>query len=218
MSKALDLETLAAVRLHSDPAPWANYDGVFQEHVLSAKFPMDRFEEHSQRRLLGALGKQGTEAWYQHNVETRPLLELGRHDAYEPDGLDEAWLDVADDLLSPEYRECVSEVTHHDVRGLQLQAHFWRFGEGSFFTPHVDKEHKIVTHLMYLNDEWLPAMGGVLQLLGSSSPEDVRVEVPPRKNTGVLLKRTDDAWHAVSKIPMGEGWTRLVLQVWFWQS
>lgn len=218
MSNALDLEALASARLNPDPAPWAAYDNVFQEHVLSAAFPVNHFQEHTQRTLLEALGKQGTEAWYQHNVETRPLLELGRKEVHEPEGLSEAWLEVANDLLSPEYRDCISEVTEHDVRGLKFQAHFWRFKEGSFFTPHVDKPHKIVTHLMYLNDDWFPEMGGVLQIHSSSSPDDVRAEVPPRKNTGVLLKRTDNAWHSVSKIPIGKGWTRRVLQVWFWQD
>jgi hypothetical protein len=218
MSNALDLETLASARFNLAPVPWAAYDNVFQDNVLLAAFPMDHFEEHAQRRLLETLGKQGTEAWYQHNVETRPLLNLGQKDVYEPEGLDEAWLGVADDLLSAEYRECISEVTGHDVRSLELQAHFWRFKEGSFFTPHVDKPHKIVTHLMYLNDEWFPEMGGVLQIHGSSSPDDVLAQIPPRKNTGVLLKRTDNAWHSVSRIPLGKGWTRRVLQVWFWQS
>lgn len=218
MVQALNLEALASARLNPKPWPWGVYDGALEAQVLEAKFPEDCFQEHSQRRLLRALGKQGTDAWHQHNVETRPLLELGESSVYEPDGLDEAWLAVADDLLSIEYRECISEMADHDVRSLEFQAHFWRFGQGSFFTPHVDKPHKIVTHLMYLNDGWSAGMGGILQILDAEGAERAKAEVPPHMNTGVILKRTDDAWHSVTRIPLGVCWTRRVLQVWFWQS
>lgn len=218
IGQALNLGALASAELSEDPCPWASYQDVFEPHVLAASFPTDHFSCHSQRRLLEALGKRGSDAWYQHNVETRPLLELGAEEPFAPDGLDGAWLDVASDLLSPEYRECISDVARCDVRRLQMQTHFWRFGEGSFFQPHVDKPHKIVTHLMYLSEQWTPEMGGCLQLLGSGDPGDVRVEVPPLKNTGVVLRRTDWAWHAVSKMPRGREGTRRVLQVWFWAA
>lgn len=214
--QALNLGALASAQLSEEPCPWASYEGVFQPHVLTAKFPTDHFDFHSQRRLLEALGKKGSEAWYQHNVETRPLLELGAEEPFEPGGLDAPWLEVASDLLSPEYRECISDVARFDVRRLQMQAHFWRFGGGSFFQPHVDKPHKMVTHLMYLNEQWTPEMGGCLQLLASGDPADVRVEVPPIRNTGVVLRRTDWAWHAVTKVPQDFGGARRVLQVWFW--
>jgi hypothetical protein len=217
-ARALNLEALSSAALKQDPCPWASYEGVFEPHVLAAKFPADHFDSHSQRRLLEALGKKGSEAWYQHNVETRALLELGADAPFEPNGLDAPWLEVASDLLSPEYRDCISEVAQYDVRRLRMQAHFWRFGEGSFFQPHVDKPHKMVTHLMYLSDQWTPDMGGCLQLLGSGDPNDVRVEVPPIKNTAVVLRRTDWAWHAVSKVPRGCERMRQVLQVWFWAS
>ncbi len=214
--RALKLRTLSSAQMSDDPCPWASYEGVFQPHVLSADFPSHHFACHSQRRLLEALGRRHSDAWYQHNVETRALLELGSEEPFEPDSLDDVWLDVAADLLSPEYRDCLSDVAGFDVRRLEMQAHFWRFGEGAFFQPHVDKPHKMVTHLMYLNEQWTPQMGGCLQLLGSGDRDDVRVEVAPIKNTGLVLRRTDSAWHAVSAISRGCEQMRRVLQVWFW--
>ena len=216
--QALNLSALASAKLKEEPCPWAYYRSVFQPHVLTARFPTDHFEYHSQRVLLDVLGKKSSEAWYQHNVQTRALLELGAKEPFKPEELDKAWLEVASDLLSPEYRDCISNIAHFDVRCLQMQAHFWRFGEGAFFQPHIDKPHKMVTHLIYLNEQWTPEMGGCLQLLGSGDPNDVQVEVPPIKNTGVVLRRTDWAWHAVSKIPLGCKLTRQVLQVWFWAN
>ncbi|MCY4559408.1 MAG: 2OG-Fe(II) oxygenase [Chloroflexi bacterium] len=218
VKSALDLHSLSKVTMNREPSQWGSYYGVFNPRVLEAKFPEDHFSYHSQRRILEAICKRGTDAWYQHNVRTRPLLELGSKDPFEPDTLDPLWLCVADDLSSRDYRECLSETVRHNVRDLKMQAHFWEFGEGSFFQPHVDKTHKIVTHLMYLTKGWTEGKGGCLQLLGSKNSADIRRTFPPTANFGVLLKREPHAWHSVSKIPIGIDSPRLVLQAWFWGS
>jgi hypothetical protein len=215
---AVDIAALGRIQVRDDPWPWATYCGVFGPDVVEAPFPGDHFSYHSQRRILDAIGKGGSDAWYQHNVRTRPLLELGSSEPYEPEGLDPAWHAVAQDLVSRDFRECVSDVALHDVRRLEMQAHFWEFCEGSFFQPHVDKPHKIVTILMYLTRDWQEAEGGRLQILGSSDPADVRHSVAPAANNGVVLKRTPDSWHSVSPIPFGTGRPRLLLQAWFWES
>ena len=149
---------------------------------------------------------------------TRPLLELGKTDPFEPETLAPEWLDVAADLNSPEFRDCLSDVVRHDVRKLDMQAHFWDFLPGSFFQPHVDKPHKIVTVLMYLTKDWTEANGGCLQILGSGDPEDVHCVVPPKVNMGVILKREPRAWHAVTRIPPDSTRNRRLLQAWFWED
>jgi hypothetical protein len=218
MNCAVDLSALGRARVQDDPWPWATYSGVFAPDVVEAPFPHDHFSYHSQRRILDAIGKEGSDAWHQHNVRTRPLLELGRSEPYEHETLDPAWLAVARDLASPEFRDCLSDVVLHDVRNLEMQAHFWEFSEGSFFQPHIDKPHKIVTILMYLTRGWQEADGGRLQILGSSDPDDVRHSVPPAANIGVVLRRTSEAWHSVSPIPFGTPRPRRLLQAWFWES
>ncbi|HEU5160825.1 MAG TPA: 2OG-Fe(II) oxygenase [Streptosporangiaceae bacterium] len=217
MSNTIDLDALGAAVFRTEPFPWAYYEGAFREpRTLIDAFPDTGFEWHSQRRILEAIGKRGSDAWYQHNVSTRALLELGERDPHEPAGLADVWLGVAEDLTSPEYRERLSDLTGYDVRGLRMQAHFWRFGEGSRFQPHVDKPHKIVTHLMYLTDGWSREMGGCFRVLGSGEPDDVHTEIPPVPNNSIVLRRTDNAWHSVTPIPRGSTRSRKLLQVWFW--
>ncbi len=217
MSNVLRLDVLADVEMRTDPFPWAAYENAFTEpDALIERFPDEGYEPHAQQRILEALGRRGTDAWYDNNVRTRPLLELGETSPHRPDQLDDIWLAVAEDICSAEYRECLSDVTGHDVRGLRSQTHFWQFGEGAKFKPHVDKPHKIVTHLLYLTHDWSADMGGCFQVLGSSDPADVRTEVPPVPNNSIVLRRTDDAWHAVSSIPRGTGRSRKLLQTWFW--
>ena len=216
MSNAVNFDAINSAKMSVDPYPHAAYGGVFSDpQPLIDSFPTDGFECHSQRRILEAIGKKESDAWYQHNVSTRALLELGETRPPSSD-LSDAWMQVAEDLGAPAYRESLSDLTKHDVRHLKFQAHFWRFEEGAFFQPHVDKPHKIVTHLMYLTDNWTPDMGGCFQVLGSNDPEDVRSEIPPVPNNGVVLKRTETAWHAVSPIPRGMKRSRTLLQVWFW--
>ncbi len=218
MAKMLNFVALSKMKLNYVPSPWASCDNTFLTPIQSSAFPVSHWTYHSQRKLSEALGKKGAPEWHQHNVKTRPLLELGKTEPHVPDELADIWVAVADDLLSPEYRECISDISEYDVKKLQFQAHFWEFGPGSFFQPHVDKAHKIVTHLMYLTDDWVPEMGGCLQLLRPSNPQDVVVEIAPKKDISVIIRRTDTAWHAVTSIPREMSAVRRVLQIWFWDK
>ena len=216
MTSVLNFEALGKATMQTEPYPFAAYEDAFHDvDRLVASFPTDGFEYHAQRRMLETLGRKGTDEWYQHNVRTRALLNLGETSPHEPDGLDEIWLQLATDLSSAEYRDRLTEVTGFDVRPFPMQAHFWSFEEGASFKPHVDKPHKMVTHLMYLTENWQPEMGGCFLVLGSDDSTDARQELPPRAGDSIVLRRTDNAWHSVTPIPRG-GRPRRLVQTWFW--
>jgi SM-20-related protein len=218
MTNILNIEAIREASMQTEPYPFAAYDGTFKDvDRLLAAFPDDGFEYHAQRRLLENLGRKGSDDWYRHNVRTRPLLNLGDSAPHEPDALDEVWLEVADDLSSPEYREALTELTGFDVRELPMQTHFWSFEGGASFKPHVDKAHKMVTHLMYLTENWDPSVGGSFLVLGSDDETDVVHSLPPYANSSLVLRRTDNAWHSVDSIPRG-GRPRRLIQTWFWAS
>ena len=218
MSSIINFEALAQSKVKMPDTPYSTYAGVFNQDIPASVFPEDHFEYHAQRKLLEALGKKESPAWYQHHVKTRALLELGQSTIFEANTLDPIWHEIAHDLLSQSYRESISEAAQFDVTGLEFQAHFWEFGAGSFFQPHVDKAHKKITHLMYLTEDWTPDHGGELRILTSKNTEDVIQEIPPVNNTAVLLHRTDTAWHSVNRIPLQSDRPRRLLQVWFWNS
>lgn len=69
---------------------------------------------------------------------------------------------------------------------------YCRLGDGRI---HPDSESKIITVLLYLNDEWQDS-GGRLRLLRSAEDlEDYAAEVPPHGGTLLAFRRCDHSWH-----------------------
>ncbi len=59
---------------------------------------------------------------------------------------------------------------------------------------HTDSRTKLVTVLVYLNDQW-DADGGRLRLLRSNNIEDVIEEAPPELGTMIAFINRENAWH-----------------------
>jgi len=60
---------------------------------------------------------------------------------------------------------------------------------------HTDSSGKLVTALLYINDNW-DAPGGRLRLLRSPDDiEDYAVEVPPNAGTLLVFRCSENAWH-----------------------
>lgn len=60
---------------------------------------------------------------------------------------------------------------------------------------HTDSETKLVTALIYLNDEWSSAGGRLRVLRGPDDIEDMAAEVPPIAGTLITFRRCDHSWH-----------------------
>jgi hypothetical protein len=60
---------------------------------------------------------------------------------------------------------------------------------------HTDSETKVVTALVYLNDDW-SGEGGRLRVLRSNRDlDDMAAEVPPVAGTLIAFRRSDHSWH-----------------------
>ena len=61
---------------------------------------------------------------------------------------------------------------------------------------HTDSKTKIITVLLYLNDDNWPTDGGRLRILRSGTDlEDFSSEVEPKGGTLIMFKRSDNSWH-----------------------
>lgn len=217
--KVLDLDALHGARMAEHPYAWGAVARSFADgdaaRELAQTFPDEGFEWHAQRQLLVALGRGDSPEARRHAVRTRALIERGEDGPFEAEALADVWRALAADLLSAEYRAALGACTGRDLSGCPMQTHFWRYEVGSRFDPHVDKAHKVVTHLIYLNEEWDASWGGCLRILRSGDIEDVAHEVVPTAGQAAVLVRCERAWHAVSELQPGHG-SRKVLQTWFW--
>jgi hypothetical protein len=60
---------------------------------------------------------------------------------------------------------------------------------------HTDSETKVITALIYLNDDWSSAGGRLRVLRGPVDIEDMAAEVPPLAGTLITFRRCERSWH-----------------------
>jgi hypothetical protein len=60
---------------------------------------------------------------------------------------------------------------------------------------HTDSETKVITALIYLNDDWSSAGGRLRVLRGPDDIEDMAAEVPPLAGTLITFRRCETSWH-----------------------
>lgn len=178
--------------LSVEPYRWAFIDEVFSRDdgaALVSTFPRDHY-----KTVTGYDGEKG----YQY--EARSLLHMGAEVPSNGEFLSPAWRQLAADLLSPEYRVVMSQLVGFSLKDLQLEANLFHYGQSAWLGPHVDLEDKIATHVLYFNDVWDVGDGGCLMILsGADMAQQVRV-IPPLIGNSVVLVRSIDSWHAVSRV------------------
>ena len=100
-----------------------------------------------------------------------------------------------EELQSPEITACVSAKLGMDlsnrptmvtVRGQS------RVADGKI---HTDSRTKLVTALIYMNEEWESPRGRLRLVRAPDRLDDVIAEVPPERGTLLLFKNTPNAWH-----------------------
>jgi hypothetical protein len=99
------------------------------------------------------------------------------------------------ELRGPEFRSAVERKfaidladrpTMYTVRG------FVREKDGSI---HTDSETKIITVLLYMNEDWQEDAGRLRLLRSATDIDDYVAEVPPNGGTLLIFRRSDRSWH-----------------------
>jgi SM-20-related protein len=81
-----------------------------------------------------------------------------------------------------------------------MEVNVVHYGPGAWLGPHLDLKEKIVTHVRYCNDAWDPQLGGCLNILRSSNPDDMHATIPPLVGNSALLVRSNRSWRSVSRV------------------
>jgi len=188
----LSLQRITQQKMETEPYQWAHIDQLFSmadAAHLATSFPRDKF-----KKVKGYDGEKGYE------YMSRSLVHMGAQVISHAEGLDPAWLALAGDLLSAEYRSALKQVTGLDVTSAPMEVNVIHYGPGAFMGPHVDLKAKMMTHVLYFNETWDPRHGGCINILRSSDPNDVLTQVLPVVGNSVLLVRSKKSWHSVSRV------------------
>ena len=188
----LDLTRLTSNALPTDPYRWGVVDQLFSPsdcEKLVKTFPRDHF-----KTVEGYDGEKG------YHYEARSLIAMGADAPTDARCLSPEWLQLAEDLLSPAYREAMSRLTGVETTNLPIEANVFHYGRSAWLGPHVDLPDKIITHVFYFNEVWNQSDGGCLTILRSGDATQIVKVVPPLVGSSVVLVRSENSWHAVSRV------------------
>jgi SM-20-related protein len=190
--RMIDFECFTPELLATEPYRWAYVGQLFSPPDaadLVITFPRDHF-----KTVKGYDGEKGYE------YEARSLVMMGANVASRPEFLSPAWRRLADDLLSVEYRRAMSRLTGMDLSELPVEINVFHYGRSAWLGPHVDLADKLVTHVLYFNDVWDEHDGGCLTVLRSSNMNDAERVILPLIGNSTVLVRSENSWHAVSRV------------------
>jgi len=103
---------------------------------------------------------------------------------------------LVDELNGPDFKSAVEKKFNVDLTGrptMYTVRGFCRKRDGKI---HTDSTTKIITVLIYMNDDNWDNSGGRLRILRSGDNlEDFAAEVEPKGGTMIIFRRSDTSWH-----------------------
>jgi hypothetical protein len=203
---------LADAFAHAQPFRHVVIDGFLDAPYaqrLLAEFPP--FESGNARNEAGELGNKS-------------VVERIR-------ALGPAYAALDDAIRTPEFLEWVGTVT--GIPNLLYDPYYFGGGthenrNGQDLDPHVDfnrhpveRWHRRLNLIVYLNPEWDDAWGGSLELHSDPRAADDRVKlVTPLFNRCVIFETNEISWHGFSRIavPAGRAVTRRSIALYFYTT
>lgn len=128
-------------------------------------------------------------------IDTYP--DISRGGSYPLDSLEvpDALKSVIDELDGPAFEQAIEEKFDVDLAGRPKMYSLRGYCRSTDGKIHTDSKDKIITVLLYLNQDW-PHKGGKLRMLRSGDNlEDFAEEVPPDDGTLLVFRRSDNSYH-----------------------
>lgn len=128
-------------------------------------------------------------------IDTYPDILRGGSYPLDSVTVPQALQDVVDELDGPEFERAIEEKFDVDLAGRPKMYSLRGYCRATDGKIHTDSKDKIITVLLYLNQDW-PHDGGKLRMLRSGSDlEDFSEEVPPDNGTLLVFRRSDKSYH-----------------------
>lgn len=126
---------------------------------------------------------------------TYPNIDKGG--SYPIESLDAgmAIKDVIDELDGPEFEAAIAAKFGVELTGKPKMYSLRGYTRPKDGQIHTDSKDKIITVLLYLNEDWQQPGGRLRILRNGSDVDDYAAEVPPDNGTLLVFKRSDKSWH-----------------------
>ncbi len=103
--------------------------------------------------------------------------------------------EVIAELDSREFEQIIADKFSVDLVGRPKMYSLRGYTRAKDGQIHTDSKDKIITVLLYLNENWQQP-GGRLRILNNGTDvDDYVAEVPPDNGTLLVFKRSDSSWH-----------------------
>lgn len=128
-------------------------------------------------------------------TETYPNIEKGGSYPIESLEANMAIKEVIDELDGPAFQKAIEDKFSVELDGRPKMYSLRGYTRAKDGRIHTDSKDKIITVLLYLNEDWKQD-GGRLRILRSATDvDDYAAEVPPDNGTLLVFKRSDNSWH-----------------------
>lgn len=126
---------------------------------------------------------------------TFPDIEKGG--SYPIESLDNTMTikEVIEELDGPEFQEAIEEKFGVDLSGRPKMYSLRGYTRAKDGQIHTDSKDKIITVLVYLNENWQHPGGRLRILRNGHDLDDYTAEVAPDNGTLLVFKRSDSSWH-----------------------
>ncbi len=103
--------------------------------------------------------------------------------------------DVIDELDGAEFEALVADKFAVDIAAKPKMYSLRGYTRAKDGQIHTDSKDKIITVLLYLNQNWQQPGGRLRILKNGNNVDDYVAEVPPDNGTLLIFKRADNSWH-----------------------
>jgi SM-20-related protein len=126
---------------------------------------------------------------------TYPKIEKGG--SYPVESLDQSMAikAVIDELDGPDFERLVAEKFDVELAGRPKMYSLRGYTRAKDGSIHTDSKDKIITVLLYLNENWQQPGGRLRILRDGKNVDNFAAEVPPDNGTLLVFKRSDTSWH-----------------------
>jgi hypothetical protein len=102
---------------------------------------------------------------------------------------------VIDELDGPEFEAAIAEKFGVDLAGRPKMYSLRGYTRAKDGQIHTDSKDKIITVLLYLNEDWRQPGGRLRILRDGHDVENFAAEVAPDNGTLLVFRRSDRSWH-----------------------